>query len=282
MYFCAINKNRNRKMKTTLKLSTLLVALVSAFTFSSCLNNDNSSDLPSYSSYVTITGDEAFGYTFYSDFGCILKPTMQSVQEVLPGLSKSNVKRAVVAFNLASEAENGKDLLAGQTYDIILCQSYYANYAVPTYNTIDIANNTMAADSLVNKNEYINNVNNSIWAINGYINAQMTLNYDQSKTFSVNTYYDSEKDVDVAQKTLSLNIYYNSNSKNTNAQGTSVFSFKLPEKEYMKFASSSTNPQKDSIRVILNAINQYDTKELSKVGECKMAISDFYLSQRGY
>ena len=110
----------------------------------------------------------------------------------------------------------------------------------------------------------------------------MTLNYDQSKTFSVNTYYDSEKDVDVAQKTLSLNIYYNSNSKNTNAQGTSVFSFKLPEKEYMKFASSSTNPQKDSIRVILNAINQYDTKELSKVGECNMAISDFYLSQRGY
>lgn len=269
-------------MKTTLKLSTLLIALVSAFTFSSCLNNDNNSDYPGYSSYVTISGDEVFGYTFYSDFGCILKPTMQSVKEVLPGLSNSDVKRAVVAFDLASEAENGKDLLAGQTYDIILRQSYYANYAIPTYNTIDIANNAAAADSLVNKNEYINNVNNSIWAINGYLNAQMTLNYDQNKAFSVSTYYNSEKDVDVAQKTLSLNIYYNSNSNSNNAQGTSVFSFKLPEKEYMKFAYSSINPSQDSIKVILNAISEYDAKELMKVGECKMAISDFYLSQRGY
>ena len=54
-------------MKTTLKLSTLLVAIASAFTFSSCLNNDDDSTYPTYSSYVTITGDQFIGYTFYSD-----------------------------------------------------------------------------------------------------------------------------------------------------------------------------------------------------------------------
>lgn len=256
-------------MKTTLKLSTLLIALVSAFTFSSCLDSDNNSSYPTYSSYVTITGDAMLGYTFYSDFGCILRPTSQSVQEVLPGLSESNVKRAVVAFDLVSETENGKDLVAGQTYDIILRQSYYANYAIPTYNTIDIANNAAAADSLVNKNQYINDVNSNIWAINGYINAEMTLNYDQSKTISANTYYNSEEDVDVEQKTLSLNIYYNSNSTSTNAQVTSVFSFKLPEEVAGNFPN-------DSINLVLNAITEYGSNELTKVAECKVARKDFY------
>ena len=268
-------EDKDRKAILTFSVGTTLTKTITVVQEKNIL-------LPSYTSYVTISGDEIFGYTFYSDFGYILRPTMQSVQEILPGLSKSDVKRAVVAFDLTSETENGKDLLAGKTYDIILRQSYYANYAIPTYNTIDIANNTAAADSLVNKNQYINNVNDSIWAINGYINTQMTLNYDQSKAFSVNTYYNSEKDVDVDQKTLSLNIYYNSNSNSNNAHGTSVFSFKLPEKEYMKFASTSINPSQDSIKVILNAISDYDTNEMRKVGECNMAISDFYLSQRGY
>ena len=61
-------------MKTTLKLSTLLVALASLFTFSSCLNNDDNSNYATYRSYVTIAGDDTYGYTFYADFGSILKP----------------------------------------------------------------------------------------------------------------------------------------------------------------------------------------------------------------
>ena len=123
-------------MKTTLKFSTLLVVLASVFTFSSCLNNGDDSSYPTYSSYVTITGDQFMGYTFYSDFGSILRPTSASVQEVLPGLSASTVKRAYVAFDLASEAENGQNLESNKRYDIILRPSYYANYALPTYQTI--------------------------------------------------------------------------------------------------------------------------------------------------
>lgn len=254
-------------MKTTLKFSTLLVALASVFTFSSCLNSNNDSTYPAYASYVTITGDQFLGYTFHSDFGCTLRPTSASVQEVLPGLGNSKVKRAYVAFDLASETENGQNLEAGKIYDIILRQSYYANYAIPTYNTIKL---TAASDSLITKNKSVQSIDEkNIWASNGYINALITINYQQNKTFSMNTYY-SEEDIDVANNTLNLNLYYNSNSESQNAQGQSVFSFRLPEEVIYNNHFST-----DSITLVLNAISGYDNSQLNKVGECKVAMKDF-------
>ena len=254
-------------MKTTLKFSTLLVALASVFTFSSCLNSNNDSTYPAYASYVTITGDQFLGYTFHSDFGCTLRPTSASVQEVLPGLGNSKVKRAYVAFDLASETENGKNLEVGKIYDIILRQSYYANYAIPTYNTIKL---TATSDSLITKNKSVQSIDEkNIWASNGYINALITINYQQNKTFSMNTYY-SEEDIDVANNTLNLNLYYNSNSESQNAQGQSVFSFRLPEEVIYNNHFST-----DSITLVLNAISGYDNSQLNKVGECKVAMKDF-------
>jgi hypothetical protein len=142
-------------MKTTLRLSTFIVALVSVFTFSSCLNDDNgSSSSAMYYSTVTITGDDVFGYTFYADFGSKLIPTMASIQETLPGLGKSGAKRAYVAFDLASETENGKELVAGETYQIIVRNDYFRpNYAIPTYETVK---STEATDTLHTKNQRIN------------------------------------------------------------------------------------------------------------------------------
>ena len=254
-------------MKTTLKISTLFVAFASVFTFSSCLDsNDGGSTYPAYASYVTITGDQFMGYTFHSDFGCVLRPTSASVQEVLPGLGNSKVKRAYVAFDLASASENGQNLEAGKIYDIIIRQSYYANYAIPTYNTIKL---TAASDSLITKNKYVQDVNKDIWASNGYVNALITINYQQNKTFSMNTYY-SEEDIDVANNTLNLNLYYNSNSESQNAQGQSVFSFRLPEEVIYNNHFST-----DSITLVLNAISGYDNSQFNKVGECKVAMKDF-------
>lgn len=252
-------------MKTTLKLSTLLVALASVFTFSSCLDSGDSTDSATYHSYVTITGDDAFGYTFYADFGSTLRPTSYSVQEVLPGLGKSNVKRAYIAFDLASETDNGKELVAGQNYDIIVRSDYMANYAIPTYNTIM---STEPTDSLHTNNQYIQEVNKSIWAINGYVNAHMTLNYQQGQTFYMNTYY-NEEDIDAANNTLNLNLYYNSKSQNPTSQGSSVFSFRLPEEVAYQFTG-------DSINLVLNAITGYENNQMSKVAECKVAKKDFY------
>ena len=252
-------------MKTTLKLSTLLVALASVFTFTSCMNSSDESGYPTYSSYVTIAGDDVFGYTFHSDFGATLKPTSASVAQVLPGLSGSNVKRAYVAFDLASEAENGKELEKGKTYEIVLRESYYANYSIPTFSTVY---KTEASDTLVTKNQRVLNVNKDIWAINGYANAQMTISYDQYKTFSMNTYY-SEEDIDAANNKLTLNLYYNSNSETYTGQATSIFSFKLPENLAYSF-------QTDTITLVMKAKTEYDGEFMSEVGSCKVAVKDFF------
>jgi len=253
-------------MKTTLKLTTFLVALASTFTFSSCLNDNESGNYPTYSSYVTIAGDNTFGYTFYSDFGATLRPTAASVQQVLPGLN-SSVRRAYIAFDLASESENGKDLEAGTIYDIILCPSYYANFAIPTYRTIPL---TEASDSLITNNERIQEINKSIWAINGYVNAQMTISYQQNQPFYINTYYDRENDIVPETNTLYLNLYYNSKSKSHSGQGSSVFSFDLPEEVVNSFSS-------DSINLVLRAITGYDDQTLTEVGSCTVAKKDFYV-----
>ena len=253
-------------MKTTLKFSTLLVALASVFTFSSCLNSNEDSTYPAYASYVTITGDQFMGYTFYSDFGCVLRPTSASVQEVLPGLGNSNVKRAYVSFDLASATENGQNLEVGKIYDIILRQSYYANYAIPTYNTIE---HTAASDSLITNNKRVQDVNKDIWASNGYLNALITINYQQNKTFSMNTFYNREKDIDPETNTMYLNLFYDSKSQNPTAQGQSVFSFDLPEHVVGQFSS-------DTINVVLKAIADFDETTLVEVGNCRVAKKDFY------
>lgn len=251
-------------MKTTLKLSTLLIALASIFTFSSCLNDSDDSTGPAYYSYVTISGDSAFGYTFYGDNGSIFIPTSASVEQVLPGLSGSNVKRAFISFDVINAPADGV-LQPNQTYQIVLGSSYYSNYAIPTYQTLLSFEPT---DSLHTQNQAINNVNNNIWAANGYVNAQMTLDYEQGKTFYLNTYY-TEEDIDVDNNTLNLNLYYNSKSQYPTSQGTSVFSFRLPE-------DAAFNYMTDSIKLVLNAITVNGMQQLEKVGECKMAVKDFH------
>lgn len=258
----------------TLKFKTLLIAIVSAVTFSSCLDDSDTTDYPNYSSYVTVSGDGAFGYTFYSDLGCTLMPTSQSITEVMPGLSKANAKRLLIAFDLASESENGKPLEAGKTYQIIVKSAYGYNIEVPTYETIDTYSNQAAVDSLTSKNCMINYANNNIWAANGYANAEMTILYDYDKRFYMNTYYDHEKDIDLENGTMYLNIYYNNNSKNAYQTGRSVFSFSLPQSAAAQFLTNGFSST-DSIQLVMRAIKDYDMT-LQKVGECKMAIKDFY------
>lgn len=255
----------------TLKFSTLLIALASVFTFSSCLDSGNDDYGNRFRSYVTIT-NSGFGYTFHDDVGCTLKPTAASIQAVLPGLATSNVKRAFVAFELVND-ETTTQLLPGKTYDINLVQDYYANIPLPTYGTIRRNPNpaTAEADTLITKNNgQINYVNENIWAINGYVNAEMTIVYDGKTSPKMNLYY-NPNDVDATNNTLTLNVYFNSNEEYSYTQAQSVFSFELPSEVHNAF-------QKDSINLVLKAnLGSHDligSPGLTEVGRCKLATKD--------
>lgn len=255
----------------TLKFSTLLIALASVFTFSSCLDSGNDDYGNRFRSYVTIT-NSGFGYTFHDDVGCTLKPTAASIQAVLPGLATSNVKRAFVAFELVND-ETTTQLLPGKTYDINLVQDYYANIPLPTYGTIRRNPNpaTAEADTLITKNNgQINYVNENIWAINGYVNAEMTIVYDGKTSPKMNLYY-NPNDVDATNNTLTLNVYFNSNEEYSYTQAQSIFSFELPSEVHNAF-------QKDSINLVLKAnLGSHDligSPGLTEVGRCKLATKD--------
>ncbi len=264
----------------TLKFKTLLVTFVAAITLSSCLSDNDVTDYPHYSSYVTVGGDGMFGYTFYADFGATLIPTTESIQEVIPGLTNSDVKRMYISFDLVPDSDNGKTLEAGNTYRIALKAAYGSNIPLPTYTTIDIAGNQTAADSLTTKNQPINTIDNKIWAINGYVNAAMTIDYDYNKSFYMNTYYNHETDVDLENETLYLNLYYNSNTSYANQQGNSVFSFELPKQAAYQFNTNGLN-NNDSINLVLRAMTN-QSSQMMEVGKCKMAVKDFYVPGSGF
>lgn len=252
----------------TLKISTLLVALASAFAFSSCLSNDDTDYGNTFRSYVTITGNSTFGYTFHSDFGCTLMPTLSSIQAIVPDLPNTNAKRAIVAFELVND-ETTTQLIPGNTYEVNLVSDYYANYALPTYYTINTDLQPAALDSLTNKNKgQISYVNSNIWAANGYVNAEMSIIYGGNQIpFYMHTYY-QDSDVDVKNNTLTLSLYFNSNTNNTFTQGQSVFSFRLPEREYHSFES-------DTINLVLraranNSPDIMGESQMNEVGRCKI------------
>ena len=202
-------------------------------------------------------------YTFYSDFGYILKPTTESVKNVLYNWNMQNVKRGIIYFDLASETEQIIEFKPGQRYDIVL-NANGNNIPIPTYES------TRQSDSLVTNNKSVLNVDKSIWAVNGFLNALITINYKSGKEFSMSTYY-SEEDIDVTNNTLNLNLYYNSNSENSDTQiGPYPFSFRLPEE-----VIDNNHFSADSITLVLNAISGYDNSQLNKVGECKVALKDF-------
>lgn len=272
MYFCTHqHKNFNLQEMKASKIFTFLAVLAATFTFSSCLGDDNADNLPQFTSYVTIAGDPTSGYTFHSDFGCTLKPTTENVQQVLPVLSKTNVKRALVAFELSNDKEGITELEPGKTYDIILRNYYYANFAIPTYPTINVTDNTMATDTLTANNDHITSIS-EFWAINGFANANLTLPFESNKTFYLSTFYNDETDIDTNNNILYLNLYYNHNSSSPMNQGKSVFSFDLPEEVAHKFTS-------ESINLVLRAITE-DRGEFKEVAKCQVAVEELYIPTR--
>lgn len=238
-----------------MKLAVMFAALVSALTFSSCLNGDGGPSGPAFGNVlVTVTGDELLGYKLYSDYGPILIPTSQSVAQ-LPGLKK--IKRAIVAFDLVGDQDISV-LEPGKSYNVVLNPNYCGG--IPTSTVIDTYQNE-AADTLFKNQDPISSFE-GLYAVNGYANVSISVPYDRTKMFYMNAGYDSDLDVNSSTNTLSLTVYYDNNSSNAYEIGNSIFSFKLPAQEYGKFEG-------DSINLILKAKT---TSSGDKVEELKCRI----------
>lgn len=235
-----------------------MAALVSAFALSSCLGESESYDYPSYERMVTV-GAEA--KKLYSDNGEILKPVNS-----ITGLDK--VERAIVSFSLVPSELNGTELLAGQTYEVELDANYC--YSVPTKGIIDLDGNAVAADSLMNTQQPVMNVNN-VTVKNGYLTANLVFGARQYVPYYVDMAFDSEKDVNVETNTITFTLYYDTEgSMPTNTQVSYPFSFRLPSELFFRFPDVST----------INVVLRYMVGMGGEMNEatCTMKPDDFYMS----
>lgn len=228
------------------KLLMMVAALVSAFTFSSCLDDSNSTSYPSYERIVTVgTG----GLVLYSDGGEKLMP-----MNTVTGLDK--VERAIVAFNLYPEELNGATLESGKTYEVTLDANYC--YNVPT-KKMSIMDNDEARDSLMNTQEPIINVEN-MYVKNGYLTAYVSYSFSNNSQYYLDVAYDPETAFDFTNNTLTLTLYYDNKADYGQYSMRFPFSFRLPnDPEFLnKWATAS-----DELTVVL----RYAKDNISSVNE---------------
>ena len=149
-----------------MKLAAIFAGLVSVFTFSSCLNDGDSG--PNYALYEIVTVEDgsifggpvlkgdAWGYTY--------TPVASSVLAGLKASDGSYYKRVQVGIKLME----GEAITEGKkSYKV----SEVGLIAILNYKDFNVQ-----ADTL--QNEYalvsLEDSNNKIWAINGYVNVPFT------------------------------------------------------------------------------------------------------------
>lgn len=239
------------------KLFIMVAALMSAFTLSSCLGDDNSSsEYPDYDRMVTVGTGAAILYT---DNGERLLPV-----NTVTGLDK--VERAVVAFDLAKEELNGTKLESGNTYEVTLFPNYC--YSVPTSSMIDLNNNAVAADSLINSQSPIASIDN-LYIKNGYVTVSLTFSLNRFAKYYFDMGYDSEVDVDVANKTLGLTLYYDNKAGYGDYSMQYPFCFRIPTSLYYQYEEAGV----DEINVVLRYMNGSGAE--TGTATCKAKLGDF-------
>lgn len=210
------------------KLFILMTALVSVFTLSSCLGDEEYSSYPKYERIVTV----ASGATrLLADNGEVLLP-----RNTVSGLEK--VGRAIVAFNVLPAELNGSELEAGKTYEVELDANYC--YSIPTARVINLNNNPVAVDSLTNSQEPVMQVED-VYVKNGYLTATISYGCRQYSPTYLDLAYDSKTDVDVETNTITFTLYYDNKELISNTQIRYPYSFRLPSEEYYNFDASTIN-----------------------------------------
>lgn len=251
-----------------MKLAVLFAALVSVFTFSSCLNSDGDSRR-SGSAIVTVTGDEYLGYKLYVDHGGILIPTAASMKQI----DLKGAKRLLVGFYYLDDPI--PEFSETTKYNVEIMPQYSqrlfgGSAIIDRYNNQGLMEN----DTLTNNQDLIYDL--SVSAYRGFVTAGVSVNYDYSKPVYFNMGYDSSKDIDVENKTLNLTLYYDNGKDNDNIYNrqSTTCSFPLPSEAYSKFSGI------DSIYVNVKAISDRNGGIIEK--KYKISTSKDFFPPTGY
>lgn len=234
-----------------MKLAAIFAGLVSVFTFSSCLNDGDSG--PNYDLYeiVTVEDDSIFG-------GPVLKgdatPVASSVLAGLKASDGSYYKRVQVGIKLME----GEAITEGKkSYKV----SEVGLIAILNYKDFNVQ-----ADTL--KNEYalvsLEDSNNKIWAINGYVNVPFT--FKTKEQLNMNDFHLYA--VEAKEDTLVTRLRQTKGADDAYQTGGALISFHMPFND-MKFYKTFNKvvPKSDTIVVKVTAKGEND-KELVSTVKC--------------
>ena len=241
-----------------MKLAAIFAGLVSVFTFSSCLNDGDSG--PNYDFYEIVTVEDgsifggpvlkgdARGYTY--------TPVASSVLAGLKASDGSYYKRVQVGIKLME----GEAITEGKkSYKV----SEVGLIAILNYKDFNVQ-----ADTL--KNEYalvslLEDSNNKIWAINGYVNVPFT--FKTKEQLNMNDFHLYA--VEAKEDTLVTRLRQTKGADDAyQTGGGALISFHMPFND-MKFYETFNKvvPKSDTIVVKVTAKGEND-KELVSTVKC--------------
>lgn len=199
-----------------MKLVAVFAALVSAFTFSSCLSDGESGTNPDGISYVVVK--EYLGETYLAcDDGLTLIPVSSSVLSPLKQTTGAYVKRAIISYKLAEGEIFSTDKTTYKISQIVAASGLNSKTFT---NRPDTLKNDYSLVSLEAPRDY----GTKVWAKNGYINVPFT--FKTNTTLSMNDFhmyaYDAKGD------TLYTTFRQTKGAENTSTQGEGLVSFSLP------------------------------------------------------
>lgn len=240
-----------------MKLAAIFAGLVSVFTFSSCLNDGDSG--PNYDLYeiVTVEDGSIFGEPVLKGdaWGYTYTPVASSVLAGLKASDGSYYKRVQVGIKLME----GEAITEGKkSYKV----SEIGLMAVLNYKDFNVQ-----ADTL--KNEYalvsLEDSNNKIWAINGYVNVPFT--FKTKEQLNMNDFHLYA--VEAKEDTLVTRLRQTKGADDAYQKtGGALISFHMPFND-MEFYETFNKvvPKSDTIVVKVTAKGEND-KELVSTVKC--------------
>lgn len=215
-----------------MKLAVVLAAFVSAFSFSSCLNNDNTSS-SDWLGYATVKENSMTGMAYLAgDDGIELIPVSSSVLAPLKLTDGSYYKRvlASVKFLEGELVEEGK-----KSYKI----SELVSYQGLNYKGFNLRPDTLEKDYPIVAIE-------GIWAKNGYVN--LPFSFKTNTNLSTDDFHMYA--VDAKEDTLYTRFRQTKGDENAYNKGTGLISFSMPfnSEYYYKL-----QPENDSIVIKVTA-----------------------------
>ena len=249
-----------------MKLAAIFAGLVSVFTFSSCLNDGDGGT--SYDLYEIVTVEEggmfggavlkgdAWGYTY--------TPAATSVLAGLKASDGSYYKRAQVGIKLME----GEVITEGQkSYKV----AEVGVMAILNYKDFNVQADTLENDyALVS----LEDSNNKIWAVNGYVNVPFT--FKTKEQLSMNDFHLYA--VAAKEDTLVTRLQQTKGADDAYQTGSALISFHMPFNDgdfYEKFYQAESGSKNDTIVVKITAKGEND-KELVSTVKCSAS------NMRGY